>query len=186
MLGLAKKLELKSMKVKNVIGVIVIGLIMTSCGMSNDFARKKYLRIGMLAPVKTETNIETNNLLSTEHNASREKVVFADAQFNLSKEDSVSLEASSSINEESKSDVVVENLEVQVANEVVLTDEKLPVIEIEPPTTKLKSNKFIGKTYFNSQPSLGRTILVTLAVIILLPLVLIGLMVLYLYFFPAW
>jgi hypothetical protein len=128
------------MKIKNVIGVIVIGLIMISCGISNNFARKKYLRIGMFAPVKTETNIETTNLSSAEHNALREDLAFEDAQFNLSKEDSVALEAGYSLNEASKRDVAdFENLEVQVAKEVVLIDEKLPVSKIERPTKNLNS-----------------------------------------------
>lgn len=144
------------------------------------------MRLGTLAPTKTETSDETTYLQTSEKTALNENNVLVSMQINVSQEDTSTAE----VHDGSQPLVVIDKYLVQseesfASIEVSQTEDKVSM-EVERPVVKLKSHKFLTKIKGNNELSWVGIILVALAVIILLPLVLIGLMVLYLYFFPMW
>ncbi len=144
------------------------------------------MRIGMLAPGNTETNIEVNYVQTPQKNALNENNVPVSSNVNLIQEDSSISEVENGSQPLGvKDEYLVQNEESVVSNEVSHIEDEVSMV-VEKPIVKFKSHKFLTKIKGKNELSWVGTILVALAVIILLPLVLIGLMVLYLYFFPAW
>lgn len=174
------------MKTLFILITTLITVALTSCGTSNNFSKKKYLRIGSLAPAKTQTNQEATYIQKSEKNTLTENNVQVSVQLNVTQEDSSIIEdlkeAEPSVCDDED---LVKNDDLFVSNEVSLVEEEVSSA-VEKPKTKFKSNKFLTKIEGSTKQSWGRSILIVLAIIILLPLVLIGVMVLYLYFFPMW
>jgi hypothetical protein len=174
------------MKTLFILITTLFAVAFTSCGTSNNFSRKKYLRIGMLAPGNTETNFEADYFQAPQMIALNENNVPESSKVNVTQEDSSIAEVENGLQPAvANKDYIVQNDGFVVSDEVNIIEDEVSV-PIEKPIVKFKSNKLLTKIKGNAELSWVGTILVALAVIILLPLVLIGLMVLYLYFFPAW
>jgi hypothetical protein len=176
---LEKKLESKRMKNRKLISVIVIGLILSSCGVRSDFAKRKYLNLhskNQIEIVPDQTmDFSIQRKLPGSSSIKDDHTLKPDL-FNVEIQDLVAMEQSVNLSEKSHSDtdtvvVQVRFQKVQQDSLVMITLETQahPEDEIlqtgEKKQTKVK-NKNTGKEQFafqNMHPAL-KVLLIILAI----------------------